>query len=316
MAVTSVFISSTSSDLKEHRAVVRESLLHAGYHPIDMADFMARAEGATAACLKEVAESDLFVGIYAWRYGFIPSGAEISITEQEFEEARRLEKPCFCFVVEEGHDWPEQFKEGGSSGDLLKQFKARLDALLVRTTFTTPDSLAKKVLSSLARWEKEQHKLTVELATELLSGISSVEEAQNLIGSVLDARGIVFEVDDTGCFIVEHGSTVLVIEPFIDQQLGLMVDFRASLVENVDASKIPAGTGLEMLALNWNVPMGGIAFNPASGTLWFSYRIQAAMLSEESAYACMGFVATLADRIDDDLNEMLPTRPPRRSKKV
>ena len=67
MAVTSVFISSTSSDLKEHRTAVRESLLQAGYHPVDMADFMARAEGATSACLNEVAESDLFVGIYAWR---------------------------------------------------------------------------------------------------------------------------------------------------------------------------------------------------------------------------------------------------------
>jgi hypothetical protein len=93
--------------LKEHRAAVRESLLQAGYHPVDMADFMARAEGATSACLNEVAESDLFVGIYAWRYGFIPPGSEISITGQEFEEAQRLEKPCFCFVVEEDYKGKE-----------------------------------------------------------------------------------------------------------------------------------------------------------------------------------------------------------------
>ena len=156
MPVTSVFISSTSADLREHRAAVRESLLHAGYHPIDMADFMARAEGATTACLNEVAESDLFVGIYAWRYGFMPPDSKISITEQEFEEARLLEKPCFCFMVEEGYDWPVQFKEEGKGAELLKKFKARLDATLVRTTFTTPDSLARKVLSSLARWDDRQ----------------------------------------------------------------------------------------------------------------------------------------------------------------
>ena len=45
---TSVFISSTSRDLLEHRAAVVKALLQAGYHPIDMADFMARPEGATA----------------------------------------------------------------------------------------------------------------------------------------------------------------------------------------------------------------------------------------------------------------------------
>jgi hypothetical protein len=308
MAVTSVFISSTSADLREHRAAVRESLLNAGYHPIDMADFMARAEGATSACLREVAEGDLFVGIYAWRYGFIPKGDKISITEQEFEEARRLEKPCFCFMVEENYDWPAQFKEEGRGGELLKKFKARLDSTLVRTTFTTPDSLAKKVLSSLARWEKEQHKLTIEAASELLSGISSVEEAQNLVASILDSREITYEVDDAGCFNIPHGSTTLVIEPFLDSQLGLMLDFRASLAENVDAAKVEASAGLDMLALNWGVPMGAIALNPANGGVWFSYRVLAAMLNDETAFAIMGFVAGLADRIDDELGEILPRR--------
>lgn len=313
MAVTSVFISSTSADLKEHRAAVRESLLNAGYHPIDMADFMARSADATTACLEEVAEADLFVGIYAWRYGFVPEGSKISITEQEFEEARALDKPCFCFMVEEGYDWPAVFREEGKSGELLKKFKARLDATLVRTTFTTPDSLAKRVLSSLARWEKEQHKLTIEEADHLLAGISSIEEAQNLIAAVLDNNEIAYKVDRAGWFNVAHGSTKLVIEIFTDNQLGLMVDFRAILAENVDPENIPAEAGLEMLAMNWNVPLGAIALDAASGTLWYSYRILAAILTEESAFACMSFVADLADDVDDELAEVLPNRLRRRA---
>jgi hypothetical protein len=152
----SVFISSTSRDLLAHRAAVSKSLLQAGFHPIDMADFMARPVGATSACLKEVAEADLFVGIYAWRYGYIPADAEVSITEQEFIEAERLKKPCFIFMVDENHDWPAEFKEGGLPGRLLREFKARLDTKLVRTTFTTPDDLAVKVLASLQRYEREQ----------------------------------------------------------------------------------------------------------------------------------------------------------------
>ncbi len=315
MAVTSVFISSTSADLKEHRAAVREALLNAGYHPVDMADFMARAEGATSACLNEVAESDLFVGIYAWRYGFIPQGAKVSITEQEFDEARRLEKPCFCFMVDETFDWPAQFKEDGKSGELLKKFKARLDSQLVRTTFTTPDSLAKKVLSSLARWEKEQHKLTIETANQMLAGITSVEDAQKLIGDVLDAREVEYEFDKSGCFNITQGSTTLTIEVFVDDHLGLMVDFRADLATDVDHENVPPEVAMELLAMNWNVPMGAIAFDAASATLWYSYRIPAAMLNEEVTFACMSYVASTADEIDDDLVELLPTRPRRKSKK-
>lgn len=152
---TRVFISSTSRDLLDHRAAVAKALRYAGFEPIDMADFMARPEGATEACLKEVAESDLFVGIYAWRYGYIPPDAEVSITEQEFIEAERLDKPIFCFMVEEAYDWPEEYKEGGISARLLRDFKSRLDAKLVRTTFTTPDDLATRVLASLQRWERD-----------------------------------------------------------------------------------------------------------------------------------------------------------------
>lgn len=155
---TTVFISSTSRDLLDHRAAVAKSLLDAGFHPIDMANFMARPDGATTACLEEVAEADLFVGIYAWRYGYIPPGAGVSITEQEFIEAERLKKPCFIFMVDENHPWPEEYKEGGIGARLLRDFKARLDSKLVRTTFTTPQDLAAKVLASLQRWERKQSK--------------------------------------------------------------------------------------------------------------------------------------------------------------
>jgi formylglycine-generating enzyme required for sulfatase activity len=152
---TTVFISSTARDLLDHRAAVSKALLNAGFHPIDMANFMARPEGAESACLKELADSDLFVGIYAWRYGFVPPGATVSITEQEFDEAQRLGKPCFCFVVDGKADWPAEFREQGDGERRLREFKARVDATLVRTTFTTPEDLAVKVLASLERWERQ-----------------------------------------------------------------------------------------------------------------------------------------------------------------
>jgi len=157
MSIT-IFISSTSKDLLAYRATVATALLNAGFHPIDMANFMARPEGAISACLEEVADADLFVGIYAWRYGYIPEDAKVSITEQEFDEAGKLGKPRFCFLVDEEHEWPEEYKEKGIGAQLLREFKARIDITLVRATFTTPEDLAGKVLASLQRWERSNIK--------------------------------------------------------------------------------------------------------------------------------------------------------------
>ena len=174
--------------------------------------------------------------------------------------------------------------------------------------FNCPDSLAKKVLSSLTRWEKDQHKLTV----QLLAGVSSVEEALDVIASVLDEHEMEYKEDDSGCLNVAYGSTTLTIEIFSDTQLGLMVEFRAILAENVDPSKIPAEMGIELLALNWDDPLGAIAFNAATGTMWYTYSIQLPMLTEEVAFSCMSYIANIADSLDDELSELLPTRSRRR----
>lgn len=49
-------------------------------------------------CADEIRDCELFIGIYARRYGFIPEGDEKSITEQELNLAQELGKPCFCHI--------------------------------------------------------------------------------------------------------------------------------------------------------------------------------------------------------------------------
>ena len=96
-----VFLSSTYNDLIEHRKAAHDALEQLGLHVIWMEAFGARTEDSTTACLKEVEESDLFVGIYAHRYGYIPKDVTASITEQEFDHAHKLGKPIFGFIVNE-----------------------------------------------------------------------------------------------------------------------------------------------------------------------------------------------------------------------
>ena len=86
-----VFISSTYKDLVNHRALVSEAVERLGEQGVRMEVFGARTGEPTKACVKEVEECDLFVGIYAYRYGYVPKGSEFSINKQPIPEGSVLE---------------------------------------------------------------------------------------------------------------------------------------------------------------------------------------------------------------------------------
>src|SRR5262249_11410497 len=114
-----VFLSSTSTDLRQHRKAVSEALLRLGVSLSRMEDYGARPDDATVACLDEIDQSDLFVGVYAHRYGYVPPGSGISITEAEFNHATSLRRPTFCFVVDDDAMWPDDLREQGDGKSLL-----------------------------------------------------------------------------------------------------------------------------------------------------------------------------------------------------
>jgi len=145
-----VFISSTYIDLVKHRRAAADALERLGLQLSRMETFGARAEEPTRACISEIEESELFVGVYAHRYGFVPSNAERSITELEFDHAFKLMRPTFCFVVDASFPWPRKFKDADSQK--LDTFKRRIESLVVRDLFTTPDVLASRVASSIGRF--------------------------------------------------------------------------------------------------------------------------------------------------------------------
>jgi len=138
----SVFVSSTRQDLIPYRAAVSRRLEAEGYETKEMELFGARDQEPLEACLQEVAEADLFVGIYAWRYGFVPRDSPCSITEQELLEAQRLRKPIVCFLVDDACEWPAELREGGEGARKLAELKARLREQKTVAAFTTPESLA------------------------------------------------------------------------------------------------------------------------------------------------------------------------------
>jgi hypothetical protein len=114
--------------------------------------FGARPDEPSHVCLDEIDGADLFVGIYAHRYGFVPVSASISITEAEFDHAAKLHRPTFCFVVDEEYTWDESLIECEPGRTKLKAFKAKINSLVVRDVFTTPEVLATRVATSVGRY--------------------------------------------------------------------------------------------------------------------------------------------------------------------
>lgn len=147
-----VFVSSTYRDLVDHRRAVAEALERLGLQLERMEAFGARPQDATQACLSEVEASELFVGIYAHRYGYVPAGSAVSITEAEFDHAFNNRRPTFCFFVDEEYPWPEGLVEGEPGRSLLRGFKERVEKLVVRDSFTTTEVLAGRVATSVGRY--------------------------------------------------------------------------------------------------------------------------------------------------------------------
>lgn len=68
-----VYISSTYEDLKEYRSIVYDTLRQWRKDVIAMEDYPAADKRPLQKCLEDVALSDIYVGIFAWRYGYIPN---------------------------------------------------------------------------------------------------------------------------------------------------------------------------------------------------------------------------------------------------
>lgn len=153
-----VFISSTYKDLIDYRAAAIRAVEGTNYQASKMEVFGARAEEPVVACLKEVEASDLFIGIYAHRYGYVPAGSEISITEMEYAYAKKLGKEIYCFVIdEENQPWLQKFVEEEPGKSKLKDFKQRIRTDYTCAFFTSSADLGMKVANALSHYVANNH---------------------------------------------------------------------------------------------------------------------------------------------------------------
>jgi hypothetical protein len=102
-----IYLSSTLEDLRDYRDAVRLALTAAGH--LVKESYVADAARATVSCLADVAASDLYVGMFAYRYGYVPAEDNpdgLSITELEYRHAVAKGKKTLLFLMDPKHPWP------------------------------------------------------------------------------------------------------------------------------------------------------------------------------------------------------------------
>lgn len=148
-----VMISSTARDLPEHRKQIVEACLRQGMFPLRMEDLPANGDEAAKASLKMVEDADVYVGVFANHYGYIPktnNPEQISVTEMEYNRAveRKIER--LIFVMDKTH--PITVADVDiENASKLRQFKERVLTENIVRFFKSLDDLRAEAIHSLSK---------------------------------------------------------------------------------------------------------------------------------------------------------------------
>ena len=172
-----IFVSSSFEDLKEHRAAAIRVLRQLGHEVLAMEDMIAGSVAPLAKVLEMVDRSEAYVGVFAWRYGYVPASVaakkppatpaapvvagaidgDTSITHYEYLRAIQRNLPVMVFLLDEHYPWPPQLIDGFDTtraqapvnADRIRNLRLLLQRERVVSWFTTPTDLEARVSAAV-----------------------------------------------------------------------------------------------------------------------------------------------------------------------
>jgi hypothetical protein len=247
-----VIISSTAFDLPEHRKQILEACLRQNMFPLRMEDLPATSEEAAAASLKMVEDADVYIGVFAHRYGYVPQAnnlKQISVTEMEYDRAveRKIER--LIFVMDKSHPITVDAVDIENAAK-LKSFKDRVQAENIVRFFKSPDDLRAEAINSLSKLRQP------DLATfHYVSDIPTPPEA-----------------------FIAHPYTLLQTHRLVGRQpeLSLLTDWVTRRQEQVYWARILnivaiGGLGKSALTWKWFNDIAPQEMKPLAGRMWWSF---------------------------------------------
>ncbi|MFI1989233.1 HEAT repeat domain-containing protein [Actinoplanes sp. NPDC020271] len=143
--MTSAYISATFKDLEYQREAIRNVLMQLHVDIRMMEGYVADSSAPLARCLADVEACDIYIGIFAWRYGYQPPKQTKSITHLEYEQAVATGKTCLIFLHDEDASWPVCYVDRGADSDRVADLRRVLQRDRTCSYFDTIDKLKLEV---------------------------------------------------------------------------------------------------------------------------------------------------------------------------
>jgi hypothetical protein len=257
-----VMISSTARDLPEHREQVRLGCHRAGFASDQMMENLTALDStAVEVSLKLVEEADIYLGIFAYRYGYVPDGADNSITEMEYNRAVELNKPRLIFLIHEDHPVTGKDIETGEGSAKLEALKERLKKDRVAAFFKSPGDLRGHVIEALLEWRKQCEP-------------SKPDDAKATAAKFHRRTAI----PAPPAPYVAHPYTLLQVRDLVGRQteLNLLTDWVANPESKAFDARILSfvaigGMGKSALTWKWFREVAPEEMKPLAGRLWWSF---------------------------------------------
>jgi tetratricopeptide (TPR) repeat protein len=162
-----IMVSSTFTDLEAHRREVIEAIHRFGFHASVMEYSGARSDAdVIETSLRMVRDSAAYLCVIGHKYGQTPvddrNPKGLSITELEFNEARRLDRPILLFLMADDHP----VTKGDVEPDAKKAKK--LEAFRKQAKRVEPGKAAERVYESFASKEEFAKKAIVAVGRQAI----------------------------------------------------------------------------------------------------------------------------------------------------
>jgi tetratricopeptide (TPR) repeat protein len=250
--IKKVMISSTARDLPEHREQIVEACLRQNMFPLRMEDLPANSDEAAEASLKMVEDADVYIGMFANRYGYVPQAnnpKKISVTEMEYDRAvaRKIER--LVFVMAKSHPITVDDVEIENAAK-LKSFKDRVQTENIVKFFKSPDDLRAEAIDSLSKLREPDLQ-----SFHYVSEIPAPPEA-----------------------FIAHPYTLLQTHRLVGRQpeLNLLTDWVAKPDSEIYKARILnivaiGGLGKSALTWKWFNDIASQEMKPLAGRMWWSF---------------------------------------------
>lgn len=305
-----VMVSSTFTDLKEHRARMIGAIKSHGLTDVSMENDAAKPEvDVVASSLRMVAESTAYVAILGHKYGQTPvcpdrNPGGLSITELEYNEALRLERPVLLFLM--GDDHPVKLADVEPDPDK----RTKLDAFKKRAKQMRPGSTVHRVYSTFQSLDEFDRQ-----ANQAIAGL------RQFLGS-LAAPPVLPDVEEPSTR-ARGGRIPLPPVPYHEPPYTGSHDFqgrRAELELLSDwaspASPQPVllfeaigGMGKSMLTWHWTRTLAPARQPAWAGVFWYSFYERGAIMADfcrhALAYMTSRPLEDFKDRRTPDMQEEL-----------